>query len=155
MLNVSYLMPRNFRFVGIFFFITGAILGIARFIYGFKPDFLDFKLFAVYSEYLESKFLQIISNNMCEEFSALFLITGLFLIAFSKEKSEEQVLNTLRLKAFFVASYLNLLFLIAAIFFTFGFAFVYMLMANMIVFLAAYISAFRIMYLKYKSKGQP
>lgn len=144
-------MPRSFRFVGIFFIITGAILGIARFIYGFKPDFLDLSLFAIYSEYLESRFLQIITNNMCEEFTALFLVTGLFLFAFSKEKSENQILNTIRLKAFFIASYFNLLFLTAALFLTFGFAFVYMLMVNMIVFLVAYIIAFRILYMKYKA----
>jgi hypothetical protein len=143
--KMTFLLPRSFRLVGFIFFILGLILGIARFNYGFKPDLLDMKMFAFYSSYLDTKYMEIIRNNMGEEFTGFFLITGLFLVAFSREKGENEKKNELRLKAFFIAAWLNFLFLLTALFFTYGFAFIYMLMANMGIFLLAYILAFRIL----------
>jgi hypothetical protein len=151
MIKVNYLVPRNFRFVGIFFVIAGAVMGVARFIYGFKPDFLDMKQFALYSEYLESKYMRIIKNNMGEEVTGLLLMLGLFLIAFSREKTEDETTEKLRLTAFIIATWVNVAFIMIALFFTYGIAFIYMLIINMIVFLSAYIIAFRILYIRYNT----
>lgn len=136
-------MPRNFRFVGILFTVAGLLAGVARFKFGMKPDWLDWKLFAFYSEYLESKFMQLLTNNAGEEITGVLLLSGLFLIAFSREKEESEALAEIRLKAFGVAVWINFVFLIGAFLFTFGFAFVYALMANMFVGLISYIIAFR------------
>lgn len=137
--------------MGFLFFTGGLILGIARFRYSFKPDLLDMKMFAFSSSYLETKYMEIVKNNMSEEFTGFFIVAGLFLIAFSREKVENELKNRLRLKAFFIAAYLDLLFLLVSLFFTFGFAFVFMLMANMIFSLLAYIIAFRYLLIKNRS----
>jgi hypothetical protein len=129
--------------VGIIFFITGLIIGIARFKFGLKPDLLDMKMFAFYSSYLETKYMEIIRNNMGEEFTGFFLIAGLFLMAFSQEKDENEQKNELRLKAFFVAAWMNFLFLLVSLFFTYGLAFIYMLIANMGISLLVYILAWQ------------
>ena len=136
-------MPRNFRFVGIIFFILGVLLGIARFKYGFKPDSLDLEMFAFYSSYLESKYMEIIRNNLCEEITGFLIFAGLFLIAFSREVEENYQMNALRLKSFFITAYLNFLFLLTTLFFTYGFAFVYMTMVNMCFGLLVYIIVFQ------------
>jgi hypothetical protein len=148
----SFLLPRNFRFVGIFFCVLGFLLGIARFKYGFKPDSLDLKMFAFYSSYLESKYMEIVSNNMAEEITGFFLLTGLFLIAFSREKTEKSQYMDFRLKSFFIAAYLNFLFLIFSLLFTFGFAFIYMLMINMGFGLLTYFITFQIQVIAYLRK---
>ena len=152
MIKTNFLLPRNFRFVGIFFLIVGFILGIARFKYGFKPDLLDFKMFAFYSSYIESKYMEIVRNNMGEELTGFFIVTGLFFIAFAREAEESELTQMLRLKAFFLAAYLNFFFLLFALFFTFGFAFVYALMANMGFGLLTFIVSFRILYWINRSK---
>lgn len=131
--------------MGIIFLIIGLILGIARFKFGIKPDLLDMKMFAVSSSYLQTRNMEIIRNNMGEEFTGFFLITGLFLIAFSREKDENEHKNELRLKSFFIAAWLNFLFLLFSLFFTYGLAFIYMLMANMGISLLAYILVFRVL----------
>jgi hypothetical protein len=136
--------------VGILFSVFGAILGIARFNFGFKPDLLDLKMFAIYSSYLETKSMEIIRNNLGEESAMFFLVTGLFLIAFSREKAENEQLNSLRLRSFYISAWLNFLFLLIAIFFTFGFAFIYMLVANMAISLVAYIVVFRILVWRHR-----
>ena len=138
--------------MGIFFFIAGLLFGIARFKYGFKPDSLDLNTFAVYSSYLETKFMQIVRNNFGEEITGTLMVTGLFLMAFAREKTENELTSRLRLKSFFIAAYINFAFLLAAFLFTFGLAFVYMLMLNMGIGLLAYIGVFR--FLLYLNPGE-
>jgi hypothetical protein len=150
--KITYLLPRNFRFVGIFFLIIGIIIGVARFKFGFKPDALDLKMFAFYSSFIESKYMEIVKNNLGEELTGLFIISGLFFIAFARENEEFEATNILRLKAFFLSAYSNFFFLLFAFFFTFGFAFIYMLMLNIGFGLLAYIVSFRILLWISKSK---
>jgi hypothetical protein len=144
-------MPANFRFVGILFFILGFVLGVIRFKYGFKPEILDMKMFAFASSYIQTKYMEIIGNNMGEEIVSFFLLTGLFLIAFSREKNESEEFNVFRLKAFFMAAYSNFVFLLVAVFFTYGFSFVYMLIVNMGFGLLVFIAAFQLMLFKSRS----
>lgn len=143
MYKMTFLLPRNFRFLGILFFIIGLILGIARFKYGFKPDALDLDTFAVYSSYLETKFMQVVRNNFGEEIAGILMVVGLFLMAFAREKTENELTSRLRLKSFFIAAYINFAFLLAAFLFTFGMAFVYMLMLNMGIGLLVFTGVFR------------
>ena len=138
--------------MGIFFFSLGLIIGMIRFYFGVKPEVLEIKVFAFYSSYLQTKFMQFISNNMIEELTGVFLISGLFLIAFSREKREGAYMNAIRLKSFFISAYLNFFFLLISLFFTYGLAFVYMLMFNMGVGLLTYIIAFRTLLLLNKSE---
>lgn len=147
-----FLLPGRSRLLGILFSLSGVVLGIVRFRYGIKPESLNLKFFAFYSSYLEDKYMQIIRNNMCEEVVTFLLVAGLFLVAFSREKEENERTQAIRLKAFFLTAYLNALFLIVAIFFTYGFAFVYALMANMGFGLLAYIVSFRVMLFREKRK---
>jgi phage shock protein PspC (stress-responsive transcriptional regulator) len=131
--------------VGIFFFVAGVVAGIARFYFGFKPKFLTIDFFALYSSYLNEKFMQTVRNNFGEEITGFLIVTGLFMIAFAREKVENEQIGLIRLKAFFYSFYLNFIFLIFALLFTFGFAFIYMLMFNMGFGLLAYIVAFQTM----------
>jgi len=123
-----------------------------RFYFGIKPEVLEIEVFAFCSSYLQRMFMQFISNNMIEELTGVFLISGLFMIAFSRERKEGAKMNAIRLKSFFISAYLNFLFLIISLFVTYGLAFVYMLMLNMGVSLLIYIIAFRILLFRSRSK---
>jgi len=145
MRKLSFLLPRGFRFAGYIFTIAGTILGIMRFYFGFKPDMLDQKVFAVYSVYLKTKTLKVESNQLIEEVVGLLLILGLFMIAFACEKNENPQVNAIRLNAFFISFYINTVFLIASISFTFGLAFIYMAILNLVLPLSIYVISFRIL----------
>ena len=145
MKGFSYLQPKGFRFVGYIMTFAGAILGIMRFYFGIKPDLLDQKVFAVYSVYLKTKTLKIESNQLIEEIVGLLLILGLLMIAFAREKDETPQISTIRLKAFFISFYINSAFLIFTILFTFGLAFIYMTVLNLVLPLSIYVIVFQIL----------
>ncbi len=147
-------MPRNFKFVGIILFVAGLVAGISRFYLGVKPKLLNLKAFALYSSYIDEKYLEIIKNNYGEEITGFLLITGLFVFAFAREKNEKDEYCFLRMKAMAASFYLNFAFLLAALFFTFGFAFIYMLMFNMGFGLLAYIATFQILLLIHRRKNR-
>ena len=145
MKGFSYLLPKGFRFVGVVFTTVGTIVGIMRFYFGVKPDLLDQKVFAVYSVYLKTRTMKIESNQLIEEIVGLLLILGLLMTAFAREKDESSQISSIRLKSFFISFYINTAFLIFSILFTFGLAFIYMAILNLVVPLSIYIIVFQIL----------
>jgi len=145
MKELSYLLPRGFRFVGVIFTGLGTILGIMRFYFDFKPDMFDQKVFAVYSVYLKTRTMKVESNQLIEEIVGLLVILGLLMIAFSREKDENPQISSIRLKAFFISFYINTAFLIFSILFTYGLAFIYMTVLYLVLPLSVYIIAFQIL----------
>ena len=146
----SYLMPRGFRPLGIIFVVVGSILLILKYWFNYKPDYLNLKVFALYSFYIETKTFEVITHQMIADIGGLFLLAGLFLIAFTKEKVESQDLDALRLKAFFLTAYLNIIYLFFSILFFYGFGFVGVLTFFVVYWLAVYLIIFR--YLLYRNK---
>jgi len=149
MKKFSFLLPGSFRSVGIVLTGIGIIILIVRFYYGVKPGILNMKTFAIFSSYLESKYFEVVKNQMIEEIGGVILMAGLFMLAFSKEKDEHDHLNTLRLQAFFITAYINTFFLIISILFTFGFGFVYIMILNFVLGFIIYLLSFRILIYRY------
>ncbi len=143
------LLPRWLRIPGYLLLVAGVALLIARFYFGIKPGFLEIKVFAFYSVYLDAKSMTVIQNQVAEELGVLMTLAGLFLVAFCKEANEGYEVNMVRLRSFFIAAYTTVVFLALAIIFTYGLGFAYMLVLNLFFWLAAYTISFRyIMYRK-------
>ncbi len=145
-----YLLPNKFKIIGVLLFVVGIIITIIRFYFGVKPDWLDIKVFAVYSSFLQTKYFTFITNNILEELSGLILLVGLVFIAFSKEKTENEIIEQIRIRSFFYSVYSNILFTVFAFIFIFGLGFVYYLVLNMFVFLLLFIFVFRYNIYYYK-----
>lgn len=141
----KYLLSNRLRPLGIVLFAIGIILLILKYQFNYKPDFLDLKVFALYSFYIEAKTFTFITHQMIADIAGIFLLTGLFIMSFTKEKNEKDALSSLRLKAFILAAYVNFFYLLASILFFFGFGFVGALTFFMVVWLAAYFLIFRIL----------
>jgi hypothetical protein len=122
-----YLLPYRWKFAGIA--LTGA--GILSAIFYVFFDF-RFKLpvFAVYSSFLETKFFSTFQTNFSEELILLLLISGFSLIVFSREKTESEIPDSLRLKAFMKAMLFNNIFLLFSVLFVYGSGFVAVLIGN-------------------------
>lgn len=138
-------MPNGLRTLGIIFFTFGVILLVLKYQFNYKPDFLNLKVFALYSFYIEAKTFTMITHQMIADIGYIFLLTGLFILSFTKEKNESDRLDSLRLKAFVLTSYVNFFYLLLSILFFFGFGFVGALTLFSVVWLGSYLVIFRIM----------
>ena len=144
-------MPKGLRPLGIILLIFGILLLILKHQFNYKPDFLNLKVFALYSFYIEAKTFTVITHQMIDDIAGILLIAGLFLIAFTREKEESEVLDALRLKTFFITAWFNFFYMLFAILFFFGFGFVAALIFFAIGWLIVYIVSFR--WMLYKSKS--
>jgi hypothetical protein len=146
----NFLMPKGLKPLGIIFSIFGLLLIFLKHQFNYKPDFLNLKVFALYSFYIEAKKFTFITHQMIEDIGGMLLIAGLFLIAFTREKVETETLDAIRLKAFFIAAWFNFFYLLFATLFFFGFGFVAALIFFAIGWLIVYIVSFR--WMLYKSR---
>lgn len=129
-MRVRFLLPHKFMFVGLLLVGLGIFSACIRFYLGIKPSFLTIPVFTIYSSFIDTKTFQIITNNISEEIVILFLLIGLLLITFSKEKFENDIINEYRFKAFFYSVLVNSILLLLSTVFIYGFAFVGILSVN-------------------------
>ena len=141
-------MPNKLRIFGIIFFMAGIVLLILKYQFNLKPEFLNLKVFAIYSFYIEAKVFTVITHQMLGDFAGILLLAGMFVVSFTREKDESAEVDELRLKAFLVGAYVNLAYLLIAVLFFFGFGFVGALTLFMVVWLLVYLVTFRIMLYK-------
>jgi len=140
----KYLLNYKLKFVGLALLILSFFLAIIRFYFGIKPNIFDTKVFAIYSYYFEKKYFVVIENHISEEIAGVLALTGLFLVAFSKEKNENDKIVSLRnnsMKLSFIANYI---FLILSFVFVYGFAFLDIMIINIFSQLVFFIIIFRI-----------
>ena len=148
------LLPKRFKTAGWLLLIPGGILSAVRFFFGIKIRELDFKVFAFYSSFFESKYFTFIQNNYTEEAAGALLMLGLIFIAFSKEEVEDDNVMQFRLRSLFMASYIFLSLVLLTILFVFGFAFINLLITEVFIMPAAYIIIFKSYYHKYLIKSR-
>jgi hypothetical protein len=153
-MNLRFLLPHKFKFVGIVLFIIGMIGAYLRFYLGIKPTVLNVSVFAFYSSFLDTKTFSVITNNISDEIIGLLLSLGLIFINFSKETFEDEIVNSLRLRSFYYSVLTNTIIIIFSILFIYGFAFVNVFIINLFSQLILYQLFFRLsLILNYKKNS--
>jgi len=140
-----YLMPNRFRPFGLISLVLGIILLILKYQFNLKPEFLNLKIFAIYSFYIEAKVFTFITHQMLGDIAGILMLAGLFIVSFTREKVEHADLDGLRLKSFLVGAYVNFAYLLLSVLFFFGFGFVGALTLFMVIWVSAYLVTFRIL----------
>lgn len=148
---LALLLPRRFRIAGVVLTVLGAIILVARFTFGFKPAWLDTYTFALYSVYVEVKYLAIIRNQMIEEIGGIILFSGMLMVALSKEKKEGPEIDSLRLRAFIISFYLCVVFVLLSMLLAYGFGYIVAMLIFPVFLLASYIVVFTLSMKKWKS----
>ena len=118
-------------------------------------DLFDIKVFAIVEDTgLSSKknYASILTNNILDEIASILIIIGAILIAFSKEKLEDEFISKIRLESLAWAVYINYTILILAIVFSYGFSFFWALIFNMFTLLIFFLVRFN--WILYTSKNQ-
>lgn len=139
-----YLLPYKFRILGWFLLFAGMVVAS---LYLFSGLRFTMPVFAVFSYYIEAKYLAVFQTNFADELTLFMLLAGLFIIAFTKEKAEqgccdEEVMIGYQLKrgnALHKSLFYNSIFLIFSILFIYGQGFVAVLIINLFSTLILYL----------------
>ena len=155
-MKTKFLFPNHFKPIGWLLLIPSAILGILIIFYDFELKFLDTKVFAIYSAGLnifgegKATSFGLEKNNITDEIVSILFIIGAALVAFSKEKQEDEFIAKTRLESLVWATYINYGILIFCIIFFYGSGFFMVMIFNLFTILLIFIIRFH--YFLYKSK---
>jgi hypothetical protein len=129
-------------------------MGIMFLIFQEGINFLDINVFALHSDQFlgDIGIFTVLENNVLDELACIFLIIGALLIAFSKEKVEDEFIAKIRLESLVWATYFNYTILLLAIIFIYGMGFFWVMSFNIFTMLFFFI--IRFIWMKNKSKKE-
>ncbi|QKZ14575.1 hypothetical protein [Spirosoma sp. KUDC1026] len=133
-MNAKWLFPHRFRLIGWIIFVPLLLLGLANRYADFRIRQLNVSSWLLFGE---------IGNNLTDEFAGVGVIVGLLLIAFSKEKVEDEMISRIRLEALQWSVYANYLLLAIAMLTVYNGAFLEVMVYNMFTVLLVFIGRFR------------
>ncbi len=93
------LLPWQIKYVGVVLLLLGAVGGYFFIHLGEKPQWLEWNVFTLHSQYLSTKNFALITNNQGDELSVLLYFIGACLLIFSAERKEKSGYNVARLRA--------------------------------------------------------
>lgn len=149
----SLLFPYRARYVGWLLFIPAAVLGIVTLVGEFDFSWLNIAVPNFFDD--DMPLVEKSSQNtvnLTNEIAALGVIAGLFLIGFSKEKIEDEMIGRMRLEALqwsVVANYAILAILILTVY---GLDFLWVITYNMFTLLLVFVGRMR--WLMYRNSHQ-
>lgn len=150
-MKTKLLFPNKFKRIGWTILVPSAILGIMILFFDFELKLLNVKVFTFISDEFTSpvSFFSFIKNNITDEIIGILFIIGAILVAFSKEKYEDEFIAKIRLESLVWATYISYFILIICILFVYGFSFFTVMVFNMFTILIFFI--IRFYYMLYKS----
>src|SRR5690554_6870335 len=108
-MKLNYLFPNKYKRTGWFILIPSAIIGFLTLIFEFESDFLNFSVPAIFVDqfFNDMEFFGMIRNNILDEILGVFVIVSSIMVAFSKEKAEDEYISKIRLESLVWAVYVN------------------------------------------------
>lgn len=140
----NYLFENRFKKVGWIILIPSVIIGLVTIIIEFEPTLLDFNVPAIFiDEVLGEKTLWgFTNNNILNEILGVLIIVSGLLVAFSKEKEEDEFISKIRLESLVWATYINYFILLVAMLFVYDFSFLWVMIFNIFTILIFFIVRF-------------
>jgi len=141
----SILLPHKLKIIGWFLFLPSLITGIVLIIGDFEsPIDYNINFFAIcYNEtFGNTKYFGITRIDLIPNLTAVLFLLGGLMIVFSKEKIEDEYINSIRLNALQWALFTNYLCLLLAVVFVYGIPFLNIMVYNMFTVILIYIPRF-------------
>ena len=147
-----YFLAPKWKILGWSLFLIGILSGLFFMVTDYSMDFREFKFFAIVgsdSVFSSREFFKWVENDPLDEILSLFVIVGGLIVAFSRQKVEDEFINKLRIDSLLWAILTNYAILILAIVLVFDMAFFDVLVINMFTTIVFYIFRFHFLYRKY------
>ncbi len=152
-MKTKILFPNRLKRIGWVILVPSAILGILLTfdVIGFEHLFKA-KMFAIYADVIfgSTVVFGLVENTILDEILGILCIVGAILVAFSKEKEEDEFIAKIRAESLVWATYINYAILVFCILFFYGSGFYYVMIFNMFTILIIFIIRFH--YQLYNSK---
>ena len=136
------LLPHGCRTIGYILLVPFLALGIAYMGWDYMLPWLSYHS-------TQKGILDFMNTNFTDELATIGMIISLVLIAFSKEKIEDEAIQFFRLEALQWAVYANYLVLILAVLFCYGGLFFTVMTINLFTVLIIFIARFRYVLYQY------
>ena len=143
-MKTNFLFPHRFKKWGWAVLIPSLILGFITVLTDYEPEFLDVQVFALFIDGFlgEDKLVGFTENNILNELLGVLVIISGLLVAFSREKYEDEFISKLRLESLVWATYLNYGILLLAMILLYDFTFLWVMIFNMFTVLLFFIFKF-------------
>ncbi len=151
LMTQSLLLPNKVKKIGWIILVPASIVGAALIVSGFDTLQLNAKVFALYHSEIfgKSHFLTFIDTNIVNTLVGVLFLIGALLVAFSKEKYEDEFISNLRQSSLLWAVLVNYVLLLVAFVFIYGTAFLNVMVYNMFTVLIFFIARFN--YVLYRN----
>ncbi|MEP2936269.1 MAG: hypothetical protein ABJM06_12320 [Gilvibacter sp.] len=143
-MNSKFLFHNKYKKWGWLIFIPTAIASFIVVAWEVSPAWLDTKVFAIAVDEIfgDSKSFSFIDNNILNEILGVLMILSGLLLAFSKEKDEDEYIAQIRLSSLVWATYVNYAVLLLAFIFVYDLSFLWVMIFNMFTILVFFIVRF-------------
>jgi hypothetical protein len=152
------LLPNRFKTIGWFILVPALIAGIILTTIGYEADWLDAKVLTLF--YDEISIIQddiivkygpfgLVEANITNTVVGILFLLGALMVAFSKEKREDEFISNLRLSSLLWSVWVNYILLLFAFLLVYGMAFFHIMVYNMFTILIIFIIRFN--YILYRS----
>lgn len=143
-MKLNYLFPHRFKRIGTLILIPFMLLGWYVVNYDIEPEMFDFNVPAIFvDEIMGEKFVfGMTENNILNEIVGVVLIISFLMVAFSKEKQEDELIAKIRLDSLVWATYVNYAVLLFSMLFIYGMSFFWVMIFNMFTILLFFIVRF-------------
>lgn len=139
------LLPYRCKLIGLVVFLLSLIPAVATYFYDFNFSFLEYTSTVIRQESDGTQLSVSDLANYTDEVALTGMIIGLLLIAFSREKEEDEFINKIRLESLQWAILVNYILLIIATWAVYGFNFIDVMIYNMLTVLLIFIIRFHIL----------
>jgi len=147
----SFLFPHRFKLLGWILFVPSSILGITFTLTGQISTLFSSRSFQVLLP-ADSESINFFARHFENTVLGALFIIGALLVAFSKEKVEDEFIASLRLTSFQWAVFINYLLLLLCFLFVYGINFINVMTYTMFTVIVLFIIRFNYMlYVNQKS----
>jgi hypothetical protein len=155
-MKTNYLLAYSFKKWGWGILIPSAILGLVVLVLDFQPEFSKFFVPVLISDQIISDLVifDMQEQNILDEVLGGFVILGSMMVAFSKEKVEDEYIAKIRLDSLAWAVYFNQGLLLVSLFFVYGMSFLWVMIFNLFTLTWFFIARFSWLTSKMKKSRQ-
>ena len=140
----KYLFPNKYKKWGWVVFIPTCVFSFLAVANDYTPEVLNTKVFAIYVDQImgDTKAFSFVTTNILNEILGVLLIISGMVVAFSREKDEDELIAKIRLESLVWATFVNYGVLLLAIIFVYDMTFLWVMILNMFTILVFFIIRF-------------